>query len=99
MCPSSGAVATFCVVSETPDETDAAADREALQRAAGAARAHVDAVRAVARFVEDLADLPDPSALAEFAHLLAQEEEAREARTAALADIGLAVASLDPDPE
>jgi ferric-dicitrate binding protein FerR (iron transport regulator) len=84
-------------VSETANET--AADREALQRAADAARAHVDAVRAVARFVEDLADLPDPSALAEFAHLLTQEEEARQARTGALAEIGLTVPSLDPDPE
>ena len=53
----------------------------------------------MARFVEDLEDLPDPSALAEFAHLLAQEEETREARTGALADIGLSVPSLDPDPE
>jgi ferric-dicitrate binding protein FerR (iron transport regulator) len=84
-------------VSETANET--AADREALQRATDAARAHVDAVRAVARFVEDLADLPDPSALAEFAHLLTQEEEARQARTGALAEIGLTVPSLDPDPE
>jgi ferric-dicitrate binding protein FerR (iron transport regulator) len=89
----------LCVVSETANETDAAADREALRRAADAARAHVDAVRAVARFVEDLADIPDPSALAEFAHLLTREEEAREARTGALADIGLTVPSLDPDPE
>jgi hypothetical protein len=82
-------------VSETPNQ----ADREALQRAAGFARAHVDAVHAVARFVEDLTDLPDPSALAEFAHLLTQEEETRQARTGALADIGLTVPSLDPDPE
>jgi ferric-dicitrate binding protein FerR (iron transport regulator) len=86
-------------VSETTDETDAAADREALRRAADAARAHVDAVRAVARYVEDLADIPDPAALTEFAYLLTQEEEAREARTGALADIGLTVPSLDPDPE
>lgn len=86
-------------MTEIANETDAAADREALRRAAQAARAHVDAVRAVARFVEDLTELPDPSALAEFAHLLTQEEEAREARTAALAEIGLSVESLDPDPE
>jgi ferric-dicitrate binding protein FerR (iron transport regulator) len=84
-------------VSETANE--ATADREALRRAADAARAHVDAVRAVARFVEDLGDLPDPSALAEFAHLLTQEEEARQARTGAMAEIGLTVPSLDPDPE
>ena len=32
-------------------------------------------------------------------HLLTQEEEAREARTGALAEIGLTVPSLDPDPE
>jgi ferric-dicitrate binding protein FerR (iron transport regulator) len=83
-------------VTETPDRT---ADTEALRRAAAASRAHVDAVRAVARFVEDLADIPDPAALAEFAHLLTREEEAREARTGALADIGLTVPSLDPDPE
>jgi ferric-dicitrate binding protein FerR (iron transport regulator) len=95
-CP--GCRGNLGVVSET-DQTDAAADRSALQRAVDAARAHVDAVRAVARFVEDLADLPDPSALAEFAYLLTQEEEAREARTDALADIGLTVPSLDPDPE
>ena len=82
-------------MSETPNQ----ADREALQRAAGAALAHVDAVRAVARFVEDLTDIPDPSALAEFAHLLTLEEETRHARTGALADIGLTVPSLDPDPE
>jgi hypothetical protein len=87
------------IAGETGNQTDAAADRQALQRAAGAARAHVDAVRAVARFVEDLTDIPDPSALAEFAHLLTQEEEARQARTGALDDIGLSVPSLDPDPE
>jgi ferric-dicitrate binding protein FerR (iron transport regulator) len=93
-------------VTETPTSSDPSdtsgpsdADREALRRAAEDARAHVDAVRAVARFVEDLEDLPDPSALAEFAHLLTQEEETREARTGALADIGLSVPSLDPDPE
>ena len=80
-------------VSETP------ADREALHRAADTARAHVGAVRAVARFVEDLTDIPDPSALVEFAHLLGQEEETRQARTGALADVGLSVPSLDPDPE
>jgi len=83
----------LCGVTENP------ADREALHRAADTARAHVDAVRAVARFVEALTDIPDPSALAEFAHLLTQEEETRLARTAALADIGLTVPSLDPDPE
>jgi hypothetical protein len=84
-------------VSETTDGTSA--DTQALQQAAGTARAHVDAARAVARFVEDLTDLPDPSDLAEFAHLLTQEEETRLARTAALADIGLDVPSLAPDQE
>lgn len=86
------------VVSETASET-AAADSQALQRAADTARAHADAVRAVARYVADLTDLPDPSALAEFAHLLTQEEEARLARSGALADIGLDVPSLEPDQE
>jgi ferric-dicitrate binding protein FerR (iron transport regulator) len=87
-------------VTETANQpADQDADGDALRRAAGAARAHADAVRAVARFVEDLADLPDPSALAEYAHLLGQEEEAREARSAALAQVGLTVPSLDPDPE
>jgi hypothetical protein len=88
-------------VSESANETaaDQQADREALQRAADTARAHVDAARAVARFVEDLTDLPDPSALVEFTHLLTQEEEARLARSAALADVGLDVPSLEPDEE
>jgi hypothetical protein len=83
----------------TDGAIDRAADEAALRRAAETARAHTDAVRAVARFVEDLDDLPEPSALVEFAHLLGQEEEARLARTAALADIGLDVPSLDPDQE
>jgi ferric-dicitrate binding protein FerR (iron transport regulator) len=74
-------------------------DQAALQRAAQAAQLHVEAVRAVARFVEDLDDLPGPDALAEFAHLLEVEEEARQARTAALDDVGLSVPSLEPDPE
>jgi len=74
-------------------------DRTALERAAEAAQAHAQAVRAVARFVEDLDDLPGPDALAEYAHLLEVEEEARQARTAALAEIGLSVPSLDPDQE
>ena len=88
-------------MSETLNESaaDQQDDRQALQRASDTARAHVDAVRAVARFVKDLADLPDPSALVEFAHLLTQEEETRLARTAALADIGLDVPSLEPDQE
>ncbi len=73
-------------------------DQTALRQAAEAARAHAQAVRAVARFVEDLDDLPGPDALVEYAHLLEQEEEARQARTAAVADIGLSVPSLDPDP-
>jgi hypothetical protein len=83
----------------TDGAIDRAADEAALRRAAETARAHTDAVRAVARFVEDLDDLPEPSALVEFAHLLGQEEEARLARTAALADIGLDVPSLDADQE
>ena len=53
----------------------------------------------MARFVEDLDDLPGPDALAEYVHLEEVEEEARLARTAALADIGLSVPSLDPDHE
>jgi ferric-dicitrate binding protein FerR (iron transport regulator) len=74
-------------------------DQTALRQAAQAAQAHAQAARAVARFVEDLGDLPGPDALAEYAHLLELEEEARQARTAALADIGLSVPSLEPDPE
>ena len=74
-------------------------DRPALQQAARAAQAHAQAVRAVARFVEDLDDLPGPDGLAEYAHLLEAEEAARQSRTAALADIGLSVPSLDPDQE
>ncbi len=83
----------------TETSGDQQADRQALQRAADTARAHTDAARAVARFVEDLTDLPDPSALVEFAHLLTQEEETRLARTTALADVGLDVPSLEPDQE
>ncbi|HVN11532.1 MAG TPA: hypothetical protein VMT69_05530 [Kineosporiaceae bacterium] len=78
---------------------DQTADRMALRRAAEAVQAHARAVRAVVRFVEDLDDLPGPDLLAEYAHLLEQEEEARQARTEALAEIGLDVPSLDPDPQ
>jgi ferric-dicitrate binding protein FerR (iron transport regulator) len=74
-------------------------DQTALRQAAQAAQAHAQAVRAVALFVEDLDDLPGPDALAEYAHLLEVEEEARLARTAALAEIGLSIPSLDPDQE
>ena len=74
-------------------------DQSALRRAAQAAKEHAQAVRAVARFVEDLDDLPGPDAVVEYSHLEEVEEEARQARTAALADIGLSIPSLDPDRE
>jgi ferric-dicitrate binding protein FerR (iron transport regulator) len=76
-----------------------AEDQTALRQAAQAAQVHAEAVRAVARFVEDLDDLPGPDVLAEYAHLLEVEEEARLARTAALAEIGLSIPSLEPDQE
>ena len=72
---------------------------ETLQQAARAAHAYAEAVRATARFVEGLDGLPEPDALVEYAHLLGQEESAREARTAALAAADLSVPSLEPDPE
>jgi pyruvate formate-lyase activating enzyme-like uncharacterized protein len=79
---------------------DGDADGEqTLQQAAAAAQGYAEAVRATARFVEGLHDLPEADALAEYAHLLGQEESAREARTAALAEAGLDVPSLEPDPE
>ena len=70
-----------------------------LQQAAEAARGYAEAVRATARFVEGLDDLPEASALVEYAHLLGQEESARQARSALLTDAGLTVPSLEPDPE
>ena len=70
-----------------------------LQQAAEAADAYAEAVRATARFVRGLDDLPEADALAEYAHLLGQEESLREARTAALTEAGLTVPSLEPDPE
>ena len=70
-----------------------------LQQAAEAADAYAEAVRATARFVQGLDDLPEADALAEYAHLLGQEESLREARTAALTEAGLTVPSLEPDPE
>ena len=72
---------------------------QTLQRAAEAADAYADSVRATARFVEGLGDLPEAAELVEYAHLLGQEESAREARTAALGELGLDVPSLEPDPE
>ncbi len=72
---------------------------QTLQQAVRAADGYAEAVRATARFVQGLADLPDAAALAEYAHLLGQEESAREARTAALTEAGLTVPSLEPDPE
>ena len=79
---------------------DSIADADqTLQRAAAAAEGYAEAVRATARFVRGLDDLPEPDALVEYAHLLGQEESAREARTAALAEAGLEVPSLEPDPE
>jgi hypothetical protein len=72
---------------------------QTLQQAVETSDGYAEAVRATARFVQGLDDLPDPSDLAEYAHLLGQEESAREARTAALAEAGLTVPSLDPDPE
>jgi hypothetical protein len=70
-----------------------------LQQAGEAADAYAEAVRATARFVRGLDDLPEADALAEYAHLLGQEESLREARTAALTEAGLTVPSLEPDPE
>ncbi len=70
-----------------------------LRQAAEAAEAYAEAVRATARFAAGLDDLPEAAALAEYAHLLGQEESAREARTAALTEAGLTVPSLEPDPE
>jgi hypothetical protein len=72
---------------------------QTLQQAVETSDGYAEAVRATARFVQGLDDLPDASDLAEYAHLLGQEESAREARTAALAEAGLTVPSLDPDPE
>ena len=73
--------------------------QQALQQAGEAATAYAEAVRATARFVQGLDDLPEADALAEYAHLLGQEESLREARTAALTEAGLTVPSLEPDPE
>ena len=73
--------------------------QQALQQAGKAAEAYAEAVRATARFVQGLDDLPEADALAEYAHLLGQEESLREARTAALSEAGLSVPSLEPDPE
>jgi hypothetical protein len=73
--------------------------QQTLQQAGEAADAYAEAVRATARFVQGLDDLPEADALAEYAHLLGQEESLREARTAALNEAGLAVPSLEPDPE
>ena len=73
--------------------------QQALQQAGEAADAYAEAVRATARFVQGLDDLPEADALAEYAHLLGQEESLREARTAALTEAGLTVPSLEPDPE
>jgi hypothetical protein len=72
---------------------------QTLQQAAQTADAYAEAVRATARFVQGLDDLPGADALAEYAHLLGQEESLREARTAALTGVGLTVPSLEPDPE
>jgi hypothetical protein len=70
-----------------------------LQQAGEAAEAYAEAVRATARFVRSLDDLPEADALAEYAHLLGQEESLREVRTATLTEAGLTVPSLEPDPE
>jgi hypothetical protein len=73
--------------------------QQALSTAVETADAYAEAVRATARFVQGLDDLPEADALAEYAHLLGQEESLREARTAALTEVGLTVPSLEPDPE
>lgn len=73
--------------------------QQTLQRAGEAADAYAEAVRSTARFVQGLDDLPEADALAEYAHLLGQEESLREARTDALTEAGLTVPSLEPDPE
>jgi hypothetical protein len=70
-----------------------------LQQAAEAAQGYAEAVRATARFVAGLGDLPEAAELVEYAHLLGQEESARQARSALLAEAGLTVPSLEPDPE
>ena len=44
--------------------------QQALQQAGEAADAYAEAVRATARFVQGLDDLPEADALAEYAHLL-----------------------------
>jgi hypothetical protein len=73
--------------------------QQTLRQAGEAADAYAEAVRATARFVQGLDDLPEADSLAEYAHLLGQEESLREARTAALTEAGLTVPSLEPDPE
>lgn len=80
-------------------DEDLAGGEQTMQRAARAADAYAEAVRATARFVRGLDDLPEADALAEYAHLLGQEESLRETRTDALTEAGLSVPSLDPDPE
>jgi hypothetical protein len=80
-------------------DPDRAGGEQTLQQAVQAADAYAEAVRATARFVEGLDDLPGADALAEYAHLLGQEESLREARTALLNEAGLTVPSLEPDPE
>jgi hypothetical protein len=72
----------------------AADDREILRRAAAA---HTAAVQDVEAFLRRLPAVPDPAAVAEYANLLAREQQTSADRDAAADNAGLTVASMESD--
>lgn len=68
-----------------------------LARAREAAHAYTAATREVGAFLDRLGDAADPAAEAEYATLLAREEQALAQRQDALHDLGLKIRSLEQE--
>ncbi|MFG2102858.1 hypothetical protein ACIBXA_27310 [Micromonospora echinaurantiaca] len=76
------------------DLDPAAADRETLLRAAAA---HTAAAQDVEAFLRRLPEVPDASAITEYANLLTREQRQRADREAAADAFGLTIGSLESD--
>jgi hypothetical protein len=77
------------------EETQRMADE--LVRAREAAHAYTAATRDTAAFLDRIGDVPDPAYEAEYAALLAREEETLADRQDALHALGLDVRSLEAE--
>lgn len=74
------------------DLNQPADDRETARRAAGA---HAAASRDVEAFLRRVPEVPDAAGIAEYAALLAREEQLRTERQAAADAVGLQIPSVE----